>query len=79
MSITYKMEVEQEVLDELPGNDLTIMLDYISNTLPSVKEDVFDMKFGSHRVYLEREGINLWTIYRIEKDENTTKVQGPQA
>lgn len=74
MSITYKMEVDDSDLDAFQGNELTIMLDYISNTIPSIKEDVFDMKFGSHRVYLEREGLNLWTIYRIEKDEDTIKV-----
>jgi len=74
MSITYKMEVDDSDLEAFQGNELTIMLDYISNTIPSIKEDVFDMKFGSHRVYLEREGLNLWTIYRIEKDEDTIKV-----
>ena len=74
MSITYKMEVDDSDLEAFQGNELTIMLGYISNTIPSIKEDVFDMKFGSHRVYLEREGLNLWTIYRIEKDEDTIKV-----
>lgn len=74
MSIMYKMEVDDSDLESFQGNDLDIMLNYITNTIPSIKEDVFDMKFGSHRIYLEREGINLWTIYRIEKDEGTIKV-----
>jgi len=55
----YKMEVDDSDLESFQGNDLDIMLNYITNTIPSIKEDVFDMKFGSHRIYLEREGINL--------------------
>jgi hypothetical protein len=73
------MELSQEDLEKLPGNDLNILMDYLGNTLPSIKEDVFDMKIGENRVYVEREGEDLWTIYRLEKDDNTIKVNGHEA
>lgn len=74
MSVQFRMEVDQSTLDELPGNELNLMLEYLANGVRGVQEDAFDMKVGTHRVYLEREGLNLWTIYRIEEDANTVKV-----
>lgn len=74
MSITYRMEVDQDLLDDMPGNGVTMMLDQITNNLRGYNEDTFDMKYGDYRVYLEREGETIWTIYRIEKDANTIKV-----
>ena len=74
MSITYRMEIDSSDIGGLSDGDLSIMLEYLSNTLKTVKEEVFDMKIGDWRIYAEREGLNIWTIYRIEEDGVTTKV-----
>ena len=74
MSITYRMEIDSSDIEGLSDGDLSIMLEYLSNTLKTVKEEVFDMKVGNWRIYAEREGLNIWTIYRIEEDGVTTKV-----
>lgn len=73
--IRFKMEVDNSLLEELPGNDLNIIMEYLTNILPSVEEDVYDMKVGRHRVYVERETKDLWTIYRIEKNEDTVTIK----
>lgn len=67
------MEINNSLLEELPGNDLNIMLEYLTNSLPSIQEDVYDMKIGKYKVYLERESKEVWSIYRIERNEDTIK------
>lgn len=74
MSVTFRIDLSDEAIEELPGNDLSIMLEYLSSSVARCKEDVYNTKFGKYRVFTEREGENLWTIYRIEEDESTTKV-----
>ena len=76
--ITYVIDdaLQHQIDNDMEGNEFSLMLEYMTNSLRGVQEDVFDLRFHSKRIYAEREG-NVWRIYRIENitDEDTTKVQ----
>lgn len=76
MSLLFKIDLTDEHIDSLPEGELDIILEYLENSLPRIREDVYNLRVGSNRIFVEREDENVWNIYRIEKDEHTTKITG---